>query len=112
MTESDKATATALVLRIIGHLLVLTWLLVFVLAVLASLLQALAGASIPAVGVAVIAALVLAASGLLTARALARLSGFGYCGFWHHCAAVRVFCCQSVMLIVASLMTALAIWLA
>jgi hypothetical protein len=112
MTESDKATATALVLRINGHLLVLTWLLVFVLAVLAGLLQALAGASIPAVGVAVSAALVLAASGLLTARALTRLSGFGYCGFWHHCAAVRVLCRQSVMLIVASLMTALAIWLA
>lgn len=112
MTDSDKAAATALVLKSNGHFLVVTLLLAFALAVFAALLWAMTDASLPAVGVAVAAALVLAASGLHAVRALARLSGLGYCGLWDHCSAVRVLYRQSVVLVVAALLTALAIWIA
>jgi len=109
MTESDKTAATALLVRISGQLLVLTWLLVFALAVLASLLCAV---SILAAGIAAAAVLVLAAGGLSAARAVARLTGLGYCGFWDHGAAARVLYRQSVVLIVAALLAALAVWIA
>ena len=112
MTESDKTAATGLILRINGYLLALTLLLVFALSVLAGWLYAFADASI---GVAIVLAavgLALAAGGLITIRALARLSGFGFCGFWSHCNAVRVLYFQSFVLIGASLIAALAIWMA
>jgi hypothetical protein len=112
MTASDKAAATAVVLRVNGQMLVLTWLLVFTLAVLAGWLYTAAGAAIAAVGVAVGTGLALTASGLHTARVLARLSGFGYCGFWDHCAAVQLLYRQCVVLIAAALLAALAFWLA
>jgi hypothetical protein len=101
-----------LILRINGYLLALTLLLVFALAVLAGWLHAFAGVSIGVVIVLAAAGLVLVAGGLITIRALTRLSGFGYCGFWSHCDAVRVLYFQSFVVIAASLVTALAIWMA
>lgn len=112
MTESDKSAATGLILRINGCLLALTLLLVFALAVLAGWLYAFADASIKAVIVSAAAGLVLAAAGLITVRVLARLSGFGYCGYWNHCDAVRLLYRQSLVLIAASLVAALALWMA
>ncbi len=109
---SDKTAATGLILKINGYLLALTLLLVFALAVLAGWLYAFADASIGVVGVLAVAGLALAANGLITVRALARLSGFGYCGFWNHCEAVRLLYCQSLVLIAASLVAALATWMA
>lgn len=109
---SDKTAATGLILRINGYLLALILLLVFALAVLAGWLYTFADASIGVVGVLAAVGLVLAAGGLMTVRALARLSGLGYCGFWNHCDAVRLLYGQSLVLIAASLVAALAIWMA
>jgi hypothetical protein len=112
MTESDKSVATGLILRINGYLLTLTLLLVFALAVLAGWLYAFAEASIGAVIVLAAAGLVLAAAGLITLRTLARLSGLGYCGFWSHGDAARMMYFQGLAVIAASLIAALAIWMA
>lgn len=109
---SDKTAATGLILRISGCLLALTLLLVFALAVLAGWWYAFTDASIGVVGVLAVVGLVLAAGGLMTVRALARLSGLGYCGFWNHGEAVRLLYGQSLVLIAASLVAALAIWMA
>ena len=109
---SDKTAATGLILRINGYLLVLTLLLVFALAMLAGWLYAFADASIGVVGVLAVVSLALATNSILTERALARLSGFGYCGFWNHDEAVRLLYCQTLVLIVASLVAALATWMA
>jgi hypothetical protein len=112
MTESDKSAVTGLIFRINGYLLALTLLLVFALAVLAGWLYAFAGAAIGAVIVLAATGLVLAAGSLMTIRALARLSGFGYCGFWNHGDTVRVLYFQCFVIIAASLIAALAIWMA
>ena len=112
MAESDKTAATELVLRVNGNLLGLTLLLVFVLAVQAGLLYAFTGVSVMTVVVLAGAGLALAVSGLHAMRTLARLSGLGYCGFWDHCAAVRLLYRQTLALVVVSLMTVLAIGMA
>jgi hypothetical protein len=112
MADSDKTAATELVLRVSGFLLGLSLLLVFMLAVLAGFLYAFTGVSVVAVVVLAGAGLALAASGLHAMRSLARLSGLGYCGFWDHCAAVRLLYRQTLALVVVSFMAALAIWMA
>ena len=112
MTEFDKSAATGLIMRINGNLLALIWLLVFMLAVMAAWLYAFADAPIGSAIVLTVAGLVLAVGGLITMGALARLSGLGYCGFWSHCDAVRVMYFQGFVVMAASLIAALAIWMA
>jgi hypothetical protein len=112
MTESDKAAATAVILRTNGQLLALTWLLVFTLAVLTGWLYAVAGAALIAVAIVGGTGAALIAHGLHAACRLARLSGFGYCGFWDHCAAVQLLYHQCVVLLGAAFLAALAFWMA
>lgn len=111
MSESDKASATTILLRTAGQLLALTWLLAVVFAVLAGWFYAV-GAMLAAAAIAGVVVLGLAGSGWLAVRRIARLAGFGHCGLWDHCAAVRLLYRQCAVLMTAVFLAALAFWAA